>query len=208
MNQDDKIKEEDLNNNSASQENTPEGNGEAEQKENKEHESHNKEDKHHGKDHKKKKNSDKETIEELEIKVKELNDKFLRLYAEFDNYRRRALNERLDLIKYASEEVIKQLLPIVDDYERSLKAMNENTDVEVIKEGTELIYNKLQNLLEQKKVEPISTIGEVFNTDFHEAVTTIPSPSEDMKGKVIEEVQKGYTLNGKVIRYAKVIVGN
>jgi molecular chaperone GrpE len=168
-----------------------------------------KDEKHHGKDHKKKKGkSDKETIEELQAKYNELNDKFLRLFAEFENYRKRSINERLELIKNASEDVIKQLLPIVDDYERALKSMNDNVDVNSIKEGTELIYNKLKTLLEQKKVKEMVSIGELFNTDFHEAITTIPAPSEDMKGKVLEEVQKGYTLNDKVIRYAKVIVGN
>lgn len=168
-----------------------------------------KDDKHHNKDHKKKKGkSDKETIEELQAKNNELNDKFLRLFAEFENYRKRAINERLELIKNASEDVIKQLLPIVDDYERALKSMNENTDINSVKEGTELIYNKIKTLLEQKRVKEITSIGEVFNTDFHEAITTIPATSEEMKGKVIEVVQKGYTLNDKVIRYAKVIVGS
>jgi len=200
MNEEDKIQEEDLKDNES--ENIKDN---AEIKE----DSEKKDEKHHGKDHKKKKGkSDKETIEELQAKTLELNDKFLRLFAEFENYRKRAITERLELIKNASEDVIKQLLPIVDDYERALKSMNDNVDINSIKEGTELIYNKLKTLLEQKRVKEIITIGEVFNTDFHEAITTIPAPSEDMKGKVIEEVQKGYTLNDKVIRYAKVIVGN
>ena len=197
MNEEDKKQEENINNESSQA--TADVNKEAE-----------KEEKHNAKEHKKKKGSksEKEINEEWQAKYNELNDRFLRLYAEFENYRRRALGERLELIKNASEEVIKELLPIVDDYERALKSMNENTDVQSIKEGTELIYNKIKYLLEQKKVKEINAIGEVFNTDFHEAVTTIPAPSEDMKGKVIEEVQKGYTINDKVIRYSKVIVGS
>ena len=169
-----------------------------------------KDEKQHAKEHKKKKGSksEKEINEEWQAKYNELNDRFLRLYAEFENYRKRALTERLELIRNASEDVIKQLLPIVDDYERALKASNEISDFQTLKEGTELIYSKIKTLLEQKKVKEIIALGEVFNTDFHEAVTTIPAPTEDMKGKVIEEVQKGYTINDKVIRYSKVIVAS
>jgi molecular chaperone GrpE len=156
----------------------------------------------------KKAKKEKEIIEGLEQKVNELNDKYLRLFAEFENYRRRALSERLELIKTASEDIIRQLLPVIDDLHRALKAMEAHEDVESFKEGTELIYNKIKTILDQKGLKEMNTLGEVFNTDLHEAITTIPAASEDMKGKIVEEVQKGYTLNGKVIRYAKVIVGN
>ncbi len=157
---------------------------------------------------KKKAKKEKEIIEGLEQKVNELNDKHLRLFAEFENYRKRALFERLELIKTASEDIISQLLPVIDDLHRALKAMEAHEDVESFKEGTELIYNKIKKILDQKGLKEMTTLGEVFNTDLHEALTTIPAASEDLKGRIIEEVQKGYTLNGKVIRYAKVIVGN
>lgn len=161
------------------------------------------------KEHKKKKpKKEKEIIEELEIKIKELNDKHLRLFAEFENYRKRALTERLELIKTASEDVIRQLLPVLDDFQRAMKAMDNHESIESFKEGTELIYNKIKTILDQKGLKEMNTLGEVFNTDFHEALTTIPSTSEEQIGKVVEEIQKGYTLNGKVIRYAKVIVAS
>jgi molecular chaperone GrpE len=161
------------------------------------------------KDSKRKKaKKEKEIIEGLEQKVNELNDKYLRLFAEFENYRKRALSERLELIKTASEDVIRQMLPVIDDFQRALKAMEAHESIDSFKEGTELIYNKMKTILDQKGLKEMNTIGEVFDTDLHEAITTIPAPSEEMKGKIVEEVQKGYTLNGKVIRYAKVIVGN
>jgi molecular chaperone GrpE len=158
-----------------------------------------------------------ETIEKMELhdklneakeKVNELNDKFLRLYSEFDNYRKRTQKEKADLHKNAGEDVIKSLLPVLDDFERAMKAMDENNDPEHVKEGVKLIYNKLLNTLKQKGLEPMEdATGKEFNVEEHEAITRVAAPSEDMKGKVIDQVERGYKLNGKVIRYAKVVVG-
>ncbi len=152
----------------------------------------------------------KEKIKELtlEEKYEELNDKFIRLHAEFDNYRKRTFRERIDLCKTASEDIIKSLLPVIDDLERGIKSMESADDINTINEGVMLIYNKFKNILTQKGVEEIKTAGEIFNTDFHEAVTNIPTEDEEMKGKVVDVVEKGYMLNGKVIRFAKVIVGS
>jgi molecular chaperone GrpE len=146
--------------------------------------------------------------EELKQKLNELNDKYLRLHAEFDNYRKRSMKERVDLIKTASEELIKELLPILDDFERAAKSIETSDSIEALKEGMNLIYNKLRNTLTCKGLQEIKTVGEDFNVDFQEAVAHIPAPEEELKNKVIDEVQKGYTLNDKVIRYAKVVVGS
>lgn len=146
--------------------------------------------------------------EELEIKLKEANDKFLRLYSDFENFRKRTQKEKLDLYKTAGEEIITALLPILDDFERASKAMNETKDVDAVKEGVKLVHEKLLNTLKQKGLEPSkSAIGEPFNIELHEAITQIPAPSKKEIGKVIDEVEKGYSLNGKVIRYTKVVVG-
>jgi molecular chaperone GrpE len=144
----------------------------------------------------------------LEEQLAELNDKYLRLFSDFDNYRKRTAKERMELAKTAGEDFFKAVLPVLDDFERGLKAMNEAADVNALKVGVDLIYNKLNNTLTAKGLEPMTSIGNTFDADIHEAITNIPAPSEDMKGKVIDEVERGYTLNGKVIRYAKVIVGN
>ena len=151
---------------------------------------------------------DKEEVKEENFKEKfnELNDKYLRLYSEYDNYRKRTANEKIELIKTAAEGTILALLPILDDFERALPTMEKIED-KTHYEGIALIYNKLKHTLEQKGLEEIKAIGETFNTDEHEALTQIPAPSEDMKDKVIDVVQKGYKLNGKVIRYARVVVG-
>lgn len=146
-------------------------------------------------------------IEELNQKCADLNDKNLRLMAEFDNYRKRSLKERSELIKTASESVLSNMLPLVDDFERGLKAMETSEDVEAVKEGVNLIYNKFVSFLIQNGVKAIPTENEVFNTDLHEAITTFAAPSEDLKGKIIDCVSKGYTLNDKVIRFSKVVVG-
>lgn len=147
-------------------------------------------------------------IVELQAKVDELNDKYLRLYSEFDNYRKRTAKERIELIQTAGEDVFKALLPVVDDFERAIKSTTETTDAKTIADGVQLIYNKLKNTLTQKGLEEMKSVGEVFNADVHEAITNIPAPSEDLKGKVVDEVEKGYTLNGKIIRFAKVVIGN
>lgn len=148
-----------------------------------------------------------EKIADLENRLNELNDNYLRLFSEFDNYRKRTNRERLDLLKSASEETIIGLLPVLDDFERAIAAVEKNGITGIDADGIKLIYNKLLNILKKKGLEPLQSAGEVFNTDFHEALTTIPAPDDDMKGKVIEEVEKGYLLNGKVIRFARVIVG-
>ena len=146
-------------------------------------------------------------LEMLTQKCNELNDKNLRLMAEFDNYRKRTLKERMDLIKTAGESILVNMLPLVDDFERAQKAMESSEDVVAIKEGIDLIYNKFIAFLMQNGVKPIPTENEIFNTDIHEAITTFPAPSEDLKGKIVDCVSKGYTLNEKVIRFSKVVVG-
>lgn len=160
-----------------------------------------------------KKNKDKERIQELEeevekIKVEkaELNDRFLRLYSEFDNYKKRVSREKLDLIATASEKVIIDLLPVIDDYERAIAANEKAEDINAIKEGFNLIYNKLQQLLKRFDVEEIVAKGETFDTDFHEAITHFPTDKEEDKGKVIDVTEKGYKIKDKVIRFAKVVV--
>jgi molecular chaperone GrpE len=146
-------------------------------------------------------------IESLNLEVSDLKDKNLRLMAEFDNFRKRSIKERSDLIKYAGEDVIKKILPLVDDFERALQAMETSEDIKAVKEGIDLIYLKFISFLSENGIAVIPTEKETFDTDLHEAITTFPAPSEDLKGKIIDCVSKGYTLNEKVIRYAKVVVG-
>lgn len=143
-----------------------------------------------------------------EAKIAELNDKYLRLYSEFDNYRKRTIKEKADIIRTAGEDVFKAIIPSIDDFERAIKANENVTEVEPIKEGVALIYHKLKLACTQKGLEPIESIGKPFDVDVMESITNIPAPSEDMKGKVIDEVEKGYKLGDKVIRFAKVVVGN
>lgn len=149
-----------------------------------------------------------EKVGELEENLAELNDKYLRLFSEFDNYRKRTTKERLELLDTASSDVINELLPVLDDFERAFKANEAKSKEEQNNlEGFKLIYNKLKGTLNRRGLEPMKSIGEPFDTDFHEALTNIPAPSEDLKGKVVDEIEKGYTLKGKVIRFAKVVVG-
>ena len=156
----------------------------------------------------------KSKTEELETKILELEDKvakdkddYIRLMAEFDNYRRRTSQEKLELVSVASMDTIKGLLPVLDDCERALAVLKDSNDSDAAKEGTELIYNKLMTYLKSKGLAVIEAIGQPFDTDLHEAVAQFPVPEEDKKGKVFDVVQTGYTLNGKVIRFAKVVVG-
>ena len=154
----------------------------------------------------KKEEKAKELKQELTTKEKfaELNDKHLRLFAEFENFKKRTAKERMDLYKTAGESVLTALLPVLDDFERSIKANQKQED-----EGVVLIYNKLKSILETKGLKAMEDpIGQELNTDYHEAITNIPAPSDDMKGKIIDVVEKGYFLNEKVIRYAKVVVAN
>ena len=147
-------------------------------------------------------------LEEVTEKYNEVNDKYLRLYSEFDNYRKRTNKERLDLLKSASQEVIVDLLPVLDDFDRAMKAMEDHGVDEETKKGLELIHTKFNNILTQKGLEPLNSIGTEFDTDYHEAITNIPAPSDDMVGKVVDVIEKGYLLNGKIIRFAKVVVGS
>ena len=146
-------------------------------------------------------------VEELEAKVAKDKDDYIRLMAEFDNFRRRTSQEKLELISSASADTIKGLLPVLDDCERALKVLQESNDSDAAKEGTELIYNKLMSYLRSKGLAIIDAMGQPFDTDVHEAVAQFPVQDEEQKGKVFDVVQTGYTLNGKVIRFAKVVVG-
>lgn len=145
-------------------------------------------------------------IEEVEGKLAKEKDEYVRLMAEFETFRRRSSEDRLNLISSAAADTIKGLLPVLDDCERAMEILEKSSD-EAAKEGTSLIYTKLMEYLKTKGLAKIEAKGEDFNTDFHEAVTQFPAPSEDMKGKVIDVVQTGYMLNGKILRYAKVVVG-
>lgn len=142
-----------------------------------------------------------------EDKYAELNDRFLRLYSEFDNYRKRTNKEKIDIISTASSSVLKDLLPVLDDFERAAANNQNSDDVAVLKEGFQLIYNKLKSTLEAKGLKAMETKGASFDSELHEAIVNIPAPSDDLKGKIVEDVEKGYYLNEKVIRYAKVVVG-
>jgi molecular chaperone GrpE len=148
------------------------------------------------------------TEEEYQLKVNELNDKFLRLYSEFDNFRKRSLKEKIDMSRTASEEVIKDLLPVLDDFDRAIASMKDTNKVEAVKEGVELIHAKMKSIFTAKGIKEIKSVGENFDTDFHEAITSIPASTEDMKNKVVDEIQKGYLLHDKVIRFSKVITGS
>jgi molecular chaperone GrpE len=146
-------------------------------------------------------------IEALNTEISDLKDKNLRLMAEFDNFRRRSAKEKIELINTAGENVLVRILPLVDDFERAMKAMENSGDVKAVKDGIDLIYSKFLSFLKDNGVSIIPTEDEAFNTDLHEAVTTFPAPTEEQKGKIIDCLTKGYTLNEKVIRFAKVVVG-
>jgi len=143
-------------------------------------------------------------IAELKKEMDELRDKYVRMYADFDNYKKRTAKEKLETIQTASKEIIKELLPVVDDFERALKALEGDSEA---KNGMQLIYNKLVSNLSAKGLTPIETVGKEFNVDEHEAITEIPVTDPKQAGKVVDQVEKGYYLNGKLIRFAKVIVG-
>ena len=152
--------------------------------------------------------SNEQQIIELEKKIAEEKDKYLRLYSEFDNYRKRSVREKGELIKTAGEDFFKAILPVIDDFERALKAADKTGDINTIAEGVQLIYSKLKSTLKQKGLEEMEASGKTFDADVMEAITSIPAPNDDLKGKVVDEIEKGYSLNGKVIRYAKVVIGN
>ena len=146
--------------------------------------------------------------EKLQQEVAALNDKYLRLFAEFDNYKRRTQKERAELLQTAGKDVIISMLPVLDDFDRANKAIDSATDINPIREGIALVHHKLKSVLGQKGLKEMESISIPFDTDLHEAITKIPAPNEEMKGKVIDELEKGYTLNDKVIRFAKVVVGS
>ena len=145
--------------------------------------------------------------EALRKKYDELNDAHLRLRAEFDNYRKRTMREKADLVKMGGEGALKNLLPVIDDFERALQNIRTAEDVDAVKEGVDLIYGKFMNYLSQQGVKPIEAVGKAFNTEEFEAIATIPAPDPEMKGKILDCVQTGYTLFDKVMRHAKVVVG-
>ena len=148
-----------------------------------------------------------DVVSKLQAELAESKDKFLRLYSDFENYKKRVARDRIELISSAGVELISAILPILDDFERATKSLEQTEGIEVLKEGLNLIFIKLKTMLEQKGLKPMDTIGQPFNTDLHDAITQAPAPTEDTKGKVIDEIQKGYYLNDKVIRHAKVVVG-
>jgi len=142
-----------------------------------------------------------------ENQIRELNDKYLRLYSEFDNYRRRTIKEKSDIIKTAAEDVLKSIIPVLDDFERAIKANAQVEDAIAIKEGFQLIYNKLKHQTIQKGLVDFESVGKPFDPDIMEAITHIPAPDEASKGMIMDEIEKGYKLGDKVIRFSKVIVG-
>lgn len=145
---------------------------------------------------------------QLQAEVSDLKDKYLRLYSDFENYRKRTSKERIDLIKTASEDVLKELIPVVDDFERAFRASEAETDPKKIREGNQLIFHKLVRVLESKGLKAMDDLtGKSFDPDTQEAITQIPAPSDEMKGKIIDVVEKGYMLGDKVVRFAKVVTG-
>jgi molecular chaperone GrpE len=146
-------------------------------------------------------------LDAAKAEIAELKDKYLRLYADFENFRRRTAKEKLEMISGASADTVKLILPIVDDFERAKVSFDSSTEIEALKEGVDLIYTKLFKALESKGLKAMESKGADFDAEIHDSIAQFPAPSEDLKGKVIDEIEKGYYLNDKVIRYAKVIVG-
>lgn len=144
---------------------------------------------------------------QLQDELNETKDKYVRLSAEFDNYRKRTLREKTDMLKYASEDVMKAILPLVDDFERALKHTEDATEIDAVRKGIELIHSKFIDFLSSKGVKEIEAVGLELDTDLHEAVTKIPAPEKKMKGKIVDVIEKGYKLSDKVIRFSKVVVG-
>ncbi|HKJ43076.1 MAG TPA: nucleotide exchange factor GrpE [Sunxiuqinia sp.] len=158
-------------------------------------------------DKKSKKDKKEEQIESLENDIKEMKDKHIRLQAEFDNFRKRTMKEKMELIKTASEKVLVDILPVIDDFERALSTFSDISDEDPLKQGVILIYNKFQEFLKKNGIKEIEAKEKVFDTDLHEAITKIPAPTEELKGKIVDVIQKGYLMNDKVIRFSKVVIG-
>jgi molecular chaperone GrpE len=156
---------------------------------------------------KSKKEKKKSELEELGLKLADIQDKHLRLQAEFDNFRRRTMKEKVDLIKNGGESVLINILPVIDDFERALDSLKDVSEDDAGKQGTTLIYTKFEEFLKQNNVKEIDALHQDFDVDLHEALTKIPAPDEKLKGKVVDVIQKGYLLNEKVIRFAKVVIG-
>jgi len=148
-----------------------------------------------------------EQLEKVELELLELKDRHIRMQAEFDNYRKRTMKERMELLKTANESLLISLLPVVDDFDRANQTLDTVEDDSPIKEGVTLILTKFQDFLKQNGIKEIEAKGQNFDTDLHEAITKIPAPTKDLKGKIVDVVQKGYYLNDKVIRFAKVVIG-
>jgi len=146
------------------------------------------------------------SLEEHEKKVTELNDKYLRLYSEFENFRRRTAKEKLELIGNANQKLLNDLLPVIDDFERAVESNKNVEDIQILKQGFELLHNKMYNILSSNGLQPMEAQGKEFDVDLHEAVTKIPAPNKKDKGKVYDVLEKGYHLNNKVLRFAKVVV--
>ncbi|MDR1895876.1 MAG: nucleotide exchange factor GrpE [Prevotellaceae bacterium] len=151
--------------------------------------------------------SEEEQLNEITAKLAESQDRYLRLAAEFDNYRKRTLKERMELVKTAGEDILKDLLPVIDDFDRAIEMISSSDSIEAILEGVKLIYNKFNSTLEQKGLVAIAPAGEDFNADVHEAIAKIPAGDAEKAGKIIDVVQKGYSLNDKIIRHPKVVIG-
>ena len=152
-------------------------------------------------------NTNTEEVNEWEKKYNDVNDSYLRLMADFDNYRKRTIKEKADLIKNAGERIIIDFLPIVDNFERALESMKTAEDVDAVRQGVELIYNQVMSMMKANGVAVIETKDAPFDTEYHEAITTIPAPTPELKDKIVDCTTKGYTMNEKVIRHAKVVVG-
>ncbi len=154
-----------------------------------------------------KKDKHKKELKELKDKLAESNDAYLRLAAEFDNYKKRSAKERIEWTKLAGQEIMSALLPVLDDFGRAMKQMETSTNPEALQKGVELIYQKMNHILEQRGLREMESVGKEFNVEHHEAITEVPAPTDELKGKVLDEVEKGYFLNDKIIRFAKVVVG-
>ena len=152
--------------------------------------------------------AEQDPIAKLEAELSETKDKYLRLYSEFENYKKRIVRDRIELIKNAGADTMISILPIIDDMERAIKAISDAMELKSVKKGVQLVYQKIKSITENKGLKAMESVGKPFDAELHDAISNIPAPSEDMKGKVVEEIEKGYYLNDKVIRHAKVIVGN
>ena len=143
----------------------------------------------------------------LKEKNTELQDKYLRLFAEFDNYKKRTVKEKIEMMKTAAQDTLSALLPVLDDFDRAKKNADDDASTEIFTEGVQLVYNKLQSVLKNKGLKPMQTDGEAFDPELHEALTEVPAPTEELKGKIIDTIERGYLLNDRIIRHAKVVIG-